>query len=118
MTLTVYGIPNCGSCKKAIAWFKANDIDYEFINWKEQPPSRSQITGWIETLGSKPLKNTSGQSYRNLGETKKSMTDADWLEAFAADAMLLKRPLIEKDGIALMTGFRGDAAQIRSTLSI
>lgn len=118
MTLQVYGIPNCGTCKKAIAWLKARDVAYEFINTKEQPPTTAQITAWVETLGSKPMRNTSGQSYRALGPERNDWTDAQWIAAFAQDVMLLKRPLFVREGQALQAGFRGSDADIAAALGV
>ena len=107
MTLIqIYGIPTCGTCKKALQWLDAHEIGYEFINTKEQPPSPEQITSWVQSLGYRPLRNTSGQSYRALGEVKGTWTDAKWMTAFSDDAMLLKRPIFVKDGIAIAVGFR------------
>lgn len=106
MTLQVYGIPNCGTCKKAFQWLGDHNISYTFINTKEQPPTRSLVEAWVEALGEKPLRNTSGQSYRALGDQKQDWIDEQWIEAFAKDAMLIKRPLFVKDGKAVMVGFR------------
>jgi arsenate reductase (glutaredoxin) len=106
MTIQVYGIPNCGTCKKAIAWLQDKKIDFEFINTKDYPPTKTAIASWVEALGSKPMRNTSGQSYRALGEEKDEWTEADWIEAFSKDAMLLRRPLFVKDGKAMSVGFR------------
>jgi arsenate reductase (glutaredoxin) len=116
MTLTVYGIPNCGTCKKAFQWLADQNIEYEFINTKEQAPSKPMIQTWVESLGSKPMRNTSGQSYRALGEEKQAWTDEQWVKAFAQDAMLLKRPLFVKDGQAVMVGFRANETVLRQTL--
>ena len=106
MTLKVYGIPNCGTCKKAIAWLEDKGIDYELVNTKEKPPTQPMVEKWVKTLTARPMRNTSGLSYRALGEEKKTWSDQQWIEAFAKDAMLLKRPLFEKDGTAVMAGFR------------
>jgi arsenate reductase (glutaredoxin) len=111
MSLQVYGIPNCGTCKKAFQWLTSHGISYEFINTRESPPSRSLIESWVKTLGSKPMRNTSGQSYRALGTEKQTWTDEQWIEAFAQDAMLLKRPLFVKDGQAVMVGFKAEAIE-------
>ena len=118
MTLEVYGIPNCGTCKKALKWLDDNQVEYEFINTKEQPPSREQIEDWVTAFGSKPMRNTSGGSYRALGEEKKTWSDAQWVDAFAQDAMLLKRPLFVKDGSAVLVGFRAKEDEIRSQLGV
>ncbi len=118
MTLHVYGIPNCGTCKKAMAWLESSDIPYEFINTKEQPPEQEEIRQWVADIGSKPLRNTSGQSYRALGETRSTWSDEQWVEAFSQDVMLLKRPLWVRDGKALMAGFRGSEEKTRETLGL
>jgi arsenate reductase (glutaredoxin) len=116
MTLQLYGIPNCGTCKKAFQWLADQNIEYEFINTKEHPPSKAMIQAWVESLGSKPMRNTSGQSYRALGADKQIWTDAQWIEAFAQDAMLLKRPLFVKAGQAIMVGFRANETLLQQTL--
>ena len=118
MALDVYGIPNCGTCKKALTWLQSHGVEYEFINTKDYPPSQAMIQAWVEALGSKPMRNTSGQSYRALGSTKDNWTDADWIEAFAQDAMLLKRPLFVKDGTAVLVGFRESEDVIRQKLGV
>ena len=118
MSIKVYGIPNCGTCKKAIKWLEANSVDYEFINTKDHPPEKSRLTAWVKALGNKPMRNTSGKSYRALGEEKKTWTDQQWIEAFANDAMLLKRPLLVKDNQAVLVGFRAAEADIKAKLEV
>lgn len=118
MSIQVYGIPNCGTCKKAFTWLESNNVDYEFINTKEHPPTKALIQEWVDTLGSKPMRNTSGQSYRALGTVKDAWSDTEWVEAFANDAMLLKRPLFVKDGTAVLVGFRDKDEVIRQKLGI
>ena len=118
MPLQIYGIPNCGTCKKAFKWLEANGVDYEFINTKDNPPTREMLQSWVDTLGTKPMRNTSGQSYRALGDQKQTWTDQQWIEAFAKDAMLLKRPLFVKDGTAVVVGFREKEDAIRQKLRL
>ncbi len=118
MPLQVYGIPNCGTCKKAFAWLESRAVDYEFINTKEQPPSEPMIQAWVNALGAKSMRNTSGQSYRSLGTVKDDWSDQEWIAAFAKDAMLLKRPLFVKDGTAVLVGFRDQDEVIRQKLGL
>ncbi len=118
MSIQVYGIPNCGTCKKAFAWLENHDVAYEFVNTKEQPPTEQMIQGWVKALGSKPMRNTSGQSYRSLGNAKDDWSDQQWIAAFAKDAMLLKRPLFVKDGTAVLVGFRDQDQVIRQKLGV
>ncbi|MCA6589910.1 MAG: Spx/MgsR family RNA polymerase-binding regulatory protein [Pseudanabaena sp. M090S1SP1A06QC] len=106
MPIQVYGIPSCGTCKKAIAWLEDQGIAYEFINTKDYPPSRTTIAEWVNVLGERAMRNTSGQSYRALNSAKETWTHIQWIEVYAKDAMLLKRPLFVKDGKVIAVGFR------------
>jgi arsenate reductase (glutaredoxin) len=115
MSLQVYGIPNCGTCKKALSWLDTQKITYEFINTKDHPPTQATIAKWVAELGAKPMRNTSGQSYRTIGDEKQTWTDTQWTEAFAKDAMLLKRPLFVQNGSAIAVGFKAD--QLYSALN-
>ena len=116
MTLTVYGIPNCGTCKKALQWLEQNDLAYDFVDTKLHPPSREMVAAWVAALGAKPMRNTSGQSYRALGEEKQTWPEDQWIDAFAKDAMLLKRPLFVRDGQAVLVGFRAKEEVLRELL--
>ena len=102
----VYGIPTCGTVNKAKAWLERKGVDYRWVDLRQAPPSRARIKRWLSAFGSKPMRNTSGGAYRALGPDKKSFSDAQWLDAFAADAMLLKRPIVEIDGKPALVGFK------------
>lgn len=108
MTLLVFGIPNCSTCKKALNWLDENNVEYKFINTKENPPDINTIASWVKSLGVKSMRNTSGLSYRALGEEKNFWTPEEWILAFSQDAMLLKRPLFVKENKAVLVGFRAN----------
>ncbi|PSN11836.1 arsenate reductase [filamentous cyanobacterium CCP5] len=117
MSLKVYGIPTCGTCNKARKWLESHGIAYEFLDTKTHPPSREQIQSWVASLGTKPLRNTSGQAYRAIDPSdRQAWSEAQWIDAFADNAMLLKRPLFVADGRAIMAGFRGSDAEMLSQL--
>jgi arsenate reductase len=116
MALQVYGIPNCGTCRKAFAWLDSNNIAYEFIDTKVNPPTQEQIAEWVSELGFKPMRNTSGQAYRALGNEKQTWGDQQWIGAFSSNAMLLKRPLFVKDGKAVLVGFRAKEEVLHDVL--
>ena len=118
MSFTLYGISTCDSCRKAKKWFDAQEIEYTWVDTRKKPPTKDQITRWVTTLGNKVMLNTSGGSYRALGEEKKTWSDNQWIEAFSEDPMLLKRPLIERGDTALSTGFRGSDDEIRTKLGL
>lgn len=105
-SLILYGIPQCGTCKKVLQWLDDRQIPYTFVNLKDNPPTPDTIVAWVKALGSKPLRNTSGQSYRALGNDRHTWTEEQWMTAFAQDAMLLKRPIVVQQGKAIGTGFK------------
>lgn len=116
MSLELYGIPTCGTVKKARAWLEARQVEHTFVDLRKSPPSNEQVHAWIEALTAKKLRNTSGKSYRSLGEEKKTWSDMQWQEAFVADPMLIKRPVIIKDGVPVQVGFRGSDEQLEAAL--
>lgn len=105
--LTVYGIKTCDTVRRARKWLEARTVPYTFIDLRESPPSSDEVNRWVGALGASAMCNTSGRSYRALPADRKTWPDEQWITAFADDPMLLKRPLIVRDGEALLAGFRG-----------
>ena len=117
MPLVVYHYPNCSTCKKALAWLRAQAIEFQPIDIVQQPPTAA-VLARAAKLGAVPTKklfNVAGESYRagNYKAKLPTMTDAEAYAALAADGKLIKRPLaIDKD-LALV-GF--DEAAWRAAL--
>ena len=116
--LTVYGIPNCGTVKKARAWLDARGVAHHFVDFRKTPPTADDVAAWVAALGSKAMRNTSGGSYRALGDEKKTWDDATWATAFASDPMLIKRPVIVGESGALLAGFRGSDSSLAAALGL
>jgi arsenate reductase len=110
MKLVVHGIPTCGTVKKARAWLDERGLPYAFVDLRAQPPTATQIAAWVRAFGVAALKNTSGGSYRALPADKDGWDDARWVAAFAADPMLIRRPVVERDGAPLQVGWRAPPA--------
>lgn len=103
----LYSYPACGTCRKALAWLRERGLEVDLRDITLQPPSPTELTAALSQLGRKRLFNTSGQSYRALGAAAvQALSDAQALEALAADGKLIKRPfLVLPDGRTL-TGFQ------------
>lgn len=99
-----------------MAWLADHGVDYVFINTKEESPTPTQLSDWVNQLGAKSMRNTSGKSYRALGEERNRWTEEQWVDAFSKDAMLLKRPLFVKDGTAVLVGFKASDAILQEKL--
>jgi Spx/MgsR family transcriptional regulator len=64
--VTVYGIKNCDSVRKALRFFKNHEIAYELIDFRETPVDEATIRRWLENTDLKTLFNTRGTTYRTL----------------------------------------------------
>ena len=107
---TFYEYPKCSTCRKAKAELNQLGLDVESINIKENPPSAQFLKELLEgsDLELKKFFNTSGQSYRSLGLKDKLPTLSldEAVELLASDGMLIKRPILIKDGKVLQVGYR------------
>ncbi|GDX82201.1 arsenate reductase [Deltaproteobacteria bacterium] len=116
MSLTVYGIPSCGTVKKARSWLEGARRPHTFADFRQTPPSAGQVKAWVAKFGARALRNTSGGSYRALGPEKETWSEAEWTAAFADDPMLIKRPVIERDGVPVIVGWNLEDAEIKARL--
>lgn len=105
-----YEYPKCTTCRAAKAELKSLGLEFEAIDIKATPPSVDQLKTWMEATGLELKKyfNTSGNSYRQLGLKDRfgSLTLEEALSLLANDGMLIKRPLLIKDGKILQIGYR------------
>lgn len=107
--VTIHGIRNCDTMKKARGWLDANGVAYGFRDYKTDPPTPAEITGWVETLGWEALLNRAGTTFRKLPEAEKSGLDAaKAIALMTAQPSMIKRPLLDIDG-KLSLGFKPDA---------
>ena len=103
----LYGYGPCSTCRKALAWLREHQIDAEILDITQQPPSAAELQAALQQLGRGRLFNTSGQSYRSLGAARvKAFSDAEALEALAADGRLIKRPFVVSPDGRVITGFK------------
>lgn len=98
MMIEIYGIKNCDSVRKALKYFKAHDLTYHFVDFRETPVNEKTIRQWVEASDLKKLFNTRGTTYRTLGLKSKAPNDDEKIVWMAKENMLIKRPVIVFDG--------------------
>lgn len=105
--MKLYGIPNCNTVKKARDWLDANNITYEFHDFKKQGIDEATIHHWLTQYPWEKLINRAGLTWRGLDEaTKSGITDnASATALMHAKTSVIKRPILEKDNQMLALGF-------------
>ena len=105
--LTMYGIKNCDTIKKARRWLEAHQIAYQFHDYRADGLDRAQLDTFIAELGWQALLNTRGTTWRKLDESvRASIVDADSAAKLMLDMpAIIKRPLLCKPGQPMLLGF-------------
>lgn len=104
--IRLYGIKNCDSVKKAIKFFKSEDIDYELYDFKERSVERSIIEGWIESgATTKELFNTRSTTYRTLKLKERDLSESEKIDWMSRENILIKRPVIELKDSRVLVGY-------------
>jgi arsenate reductase (glutaredoxin) len=106
MPVTIYGIPNCDTTKKARAWLTAEGIAYDFHDYKVAGIDRALLKGWAKEVGWEVLLNRAGTTFRGLPDAdREGIDEAKAIALMQAQTSLIKRPVLEFDG-ALLVGFK------------
>lgn len=106
--ITVYGIKNCDTVKKARAWLDSHGIAYDFHDYKSVGVDRKRLELWCKALGWETLLNRAGTTFRRLPDAEKLSLNAEKAIALMlAQPSMIKRPLIDNGG-RLMAGFKAE----------
>ncbi|GAB3497538.1 ArsC family reductase [Curvibacter fontanus] len=115
-SITLYGIPNCDTVKKARAWLAEQQVEVQFHDFKKQGVPEASLDHWLATAGWEKLLNRQGTTWRKLdAATQAAVTDARSARALMlAQASVIKRPVVEWNARDVSVGF--DAANWLSRL--
>jgi Spx/MgsR family transcriptional regulator len=115
MTMTLYGIPNCDTVKKARAWLDARGIEYAFHDYKKAGAAPAKLAEWSAAKGWEALLNQRGTTFRKLDEADKvDLDEAKAIRLMAAQPSLIRRPVVEHEH-GLLVGF--DPAEWEAALA-
>ena len=105
-SVTIYGIKNCDTMKKARAWLDGRGIAYEFHDYKTAGIERAQLEGWARAVGWEVLLNKAGTTFKKLPDAKKEKLDEKKAIALMLDQpSMIKRPVLDIGG-KLTVGFK------------
>jgi Spx/MgsR family transcriptional regulator len=107
MPLTIYGIKNCDTMKKARAWLDKQGVDYAFHDYKTAGIERGKLEAWVKKAGWETLLNRARATFKKLPDKDKSgVTEKKAIALMLAQPSMIKRPVLELGGGKLLVGFK------------
>jgi arsenate reductase len=106
-TITIYGIKNCDTMKKARAWLDQHGVVYVFHDYKSAGIERERLEAWCKKVGWETLLNRAGTTFRKLPDKDKAGLDGKKAAALMlAQPSMIKRPVLDLGGGKLLVGFK------------
>ncbi|GGF24748.1 arsenate reductase [Aliidongia dinghuensis] len=104
--VTIYGIKNCDTMKKARAWLDARGVAYGFHDYKAAGVSRERLEQWLGAVSWETLLNRAGTTFRKLPDAEREgLNQAKAVALMLAQPSMIKRPVLEAGG-RLIVGFK------------
>lgn len=101
--LTLYGIKNCDTVKKARRWLEDHGVEYQFHDFRQDGLNKKQLSGWVEQLGWEVIVNKRSTTWRNLSDKDKELTtNSQAVKLLLANPTLIKRPVVQSNKIFLV----------------
>src|SRR5580693_2206000 len=103
LSITIYGIKNCDTMKKARAWLDKRGIAYAFHDYKTQDIERERLERWEKKVGWETLLNRAGTTFRKLPDKDKTAINTNKaLSLMLTQPSMIKRPVLELSGGKLL----------------
>jgi arsenate reductase len=108
MSVTIYGIKNCDTMKKAFTWLQQHGQAYDFHDYRERGIDAETIRGWVGRIGLDKVLNKASTTFKELpAEAKADLDEASAIALMQANPTMIKRPMLVR-GDAVMAGFKPD----------
>jgi arsenate reductase len=105
--VTIYGIKNCDTMKKARAWLEKNGVEYKFHDYKTEGIERERLERWAKKAGWETLLNKSGMTFRKLPPKDQQVSGArQAIALMLSQPSMIKRPVLELAGGKVLIGFK------------
>jgi arsenate reductase (glutaredoxin) len=104
--VTIYGIKNCDTMKKARAWLDSHGVAYDFHDYKSDGIAKEKLKSWSDELGWETLLNRAGTTFRKLPESdREELNERKAIALMLAQPSMIKRPVLDIGG-KLLVGFK------------
>jgi Spx/MgsR family transcriptional regulator len=109
MTIKLYGFKSCDMVRNAMKWLDANDVAYEFFDYRRDALDAKVVDDWFARAGWEKVFNRNSTTFKELPDSQKVDIDAKRArQMIVAETNLIKRPVLDT-GDALLLGFKADA---------
>jgi arsenate reductase len=109
MAITIYGIRNCDTMKKARAFLDKKGVAYDFHDYKTAGIDKATLEGWAGKVGWETLLNKAGTTFKKLPDKdKENLTGKKAIALMLAQPSMIKRPVLELPRGKLLVGFKPD----------
>lgn len=107
MPITIYGIKNCDTMKKARAFLDKHKVDYAFHDYKTAGIDKDRLEGWVKKAGWETLLNKAGTTFKKLPDKDKDgLSERKAIALMLAQPSMIKRPVLELPRGKLLVGFK------------
>jgi arsenate reductase len=112
MPITIYGIKNCDTMKKARAWLDKQGVAYDFYDYKTAGIELERLERWVKKVGWEILLNRAGTTFRKLPDKDKQVSDGKQAIALMlAQPSMIKRPVLDLGRDRFVVGFKPELYQ-------
>ena len=112
MTVTLYGIKNCDTIRKARRWLNDQDVEFTFHDFRSDGLDKSQLSQWVNELGWEVLVNKRGTTWRKLDPDIKENIDQEMaLNIMLEQPAIIKRPVLDI-GSKRIVGFSAETYRL------
>jgi arsenate reductase len=117
LPITIYGIKNCDTMKKARAWLDSHGVAYHFHDYKSEGIGKENLKRWCDELGWETLLNRAGTTFRKLPDSdKEGLDERKAIALMLGQPSMIKRPVLDVGG-KLLVGFKPEiyASEVASS---
>ncbi|MEZ0221458.1 ArsC family reductase [Tardiphaga sp. 1201_B9_N1_1] len=106
MAITIYGIKNCDTMKKARVWLDSHGVAYSFHDYKAEGIDKARLQRWAKEVGWETLLNRAGTTFRKLDDAaKEGLNESKAIALMLEQPSMIKRPVLDLGG-KLVVGFK------------
>src|SRR5215471_7355006 len=107
MPITIYGIKNCDTMKKAFAWLDKKGVAYDFHDYKSKGIDKAKVETWAKKAGWETVINRAGLTFKKLPDKdKQGLSEKKAIALMMAQPSMIKRPVLELGGGKILVGFK------------